>query len=380
MSKRILVEFQGDEKEIALMNEGKLLFYARESKTGVESEQIYLGKVDRIMKGMEAAFVQLGKDLNGFLPFSECAERPVSGQKILVQVKKPPIGDKLAYLTRQISIAGKYVILSPFTDRYQISRKIEAEDDRRRLSLIARSIMPAGQGIILRTESIGMDEAVLAEEVRMLSEKWSQILEACVSSEAPCLLQQREDALHRLLRDEHGKITEIVTNLPDLIPPTPLPVRYSENTFSLYNVRSKLQKSWQRRIWLDCGGFLVIDKTEALTVIDVNSGKYSGAKSGAESTFLKLNLEAAEEIARLLRLRNAGGIILIDFVDMEKPISREAVTEAFAEYLKDDPVKCVLHGFTSLGLMEMTRKKTDESLSPIPLCPHCHGTGLQEEP
>lgn len=379
MTKRILIEFSGSEKEIALMEENRLLSYAREQKDGVEAEQIYFCQVDRIMKGMEAAFVKMGRDLNGFLPFSECRETPRSGQKILLQVKKPPIGEKAAYLTEDISLAGKYLILLPFSARYTVSHKIGDDHERERLIALAKRIKPRDMGIVLRTESVGIVEETLISELQCLLEKWQGILDAYARASEPALLQERENALNRILRDEHGEILEIVTNRPEWIEETPYPVRYSENTFALYNVRSKLKKSWQRKIWLDCGGFLVVDRTEALTVIDVNSGKYAGVKSGTESTFLKLNLEAAAEIARILRLRNIGGIILIDFVDMDLPSSRDAVTSAFQEMLLDDPVKCVLHGFTALGLMEMSRKKTESALSPVPVCPYCHGTGLQEE-
>ena len=379
MSKRILIEFSGDQKEIALMEESRLLFYEKESRDGIEAEQIYTCKVDRIMKGMEAAFVQMGEKRMGFLPFSECRELPRSGQRLLLQVKKPPIGDKMAYLTANPTIAGKTLILVPCSDRYSVSRKIEDEAERARLIEIARRIQPAGMGLILRTESAGADEEALSDELAELLQKWAAIIEADRAASSPGLLQAQEDTLLRLLRDEHDTIDEIVTNRPDLISDVKLPVRYSENVFSVMNVRSKLKKSWQRKIWLDCGGFLIVDKTEAMTVIDVNSGKFSGLKDGTESTFLKLNLEAAKEIARILRLRNIGGIILIDFVDMALPQSRETILAEFHKILRDDPVKCVLHGFTSLGLMEMTRKKTKESRSPVPLCPHCRGTGLMEE-
>ena len=215
--------------------------------------------------------------------------------------------------------------------------------------------------------------------MQSLWEKWQLIQEKISHAQAPCLLETREDILGRILREERGGVDEILCANPDSLPSVSCPVRACENSFAIYNVQSHLEKSLRRKIWLDCGGFLVIDKTEAMTVIDVNSGKFTGGKSGTEGTFLKLNLEAAREIARLLRLRNIGGIILIDFVDMQSEESREKVSAALTEALHNDPVKTVLHGFTSLGLMEMTRKKIETQITPLPLCPRCHGTGLIEE-
>ena len=378
MSKRIFAEFDGEKREIALVEDGKLLWYAADSGGAVQAEQIYLGRVDRIMKGMEAAFVLLSKSVSGFLPFSECIETPVSGKRVLVQVKKPPIGEKKCYLTQNISLAGRCAVLTPCAEKCAVSHKITDEDERKHLYQMAMQCKSPKMGLVLRTESVGVTEAELRQEVSALMDKWQNVLALSAKGEMG-LIQEREDALNCLLRDEHGQIEEIITNRPEALPAVQLPVRFSENVFALENVRNKLRKGWQRKVWLDCGGFLVIDRTEALTVIDVNSGKYAGEKKGAESTFLKLNLEAAEEIARLMRLRNMGGIIMVDFVDMAAEEGREAVTEALKTALLRDPVKCVIHGFTTLGLVELTRKKTEASLSPVPLCPRCGGTGLMEE-
>ena len=377
MSKRIFVEYQNEKREIALTENGRLLYFAADAGGSVQTEQIYLGRVDRIMKGMETAFVQLSPIANGFLPFSECLETPISGKKILVQVKKPPIGEKLCYLTQDISLAGRCAVLTPCTEKCAVSHKIPEDDERKRLFHLAMQCKPPKMGLVLRTESAGITEDELRQEVNELLEKW-QSVRSLAAKGKPGLIRDREDALTRLLRDEHGDIDEIVTNRPEALPAMTLPVRFSENVFALENVRSKLHKSWQRKVWLDCGGFLVIDRTEALTVIDVNSGKYTGTKSGAESTFLKLNLEAAQEIARLMRLRNIGGIIVVDFVDMASEDARQTVTEEMQSALTRDPVKCVIHGFTALGLMELTRKKTETSLSPVPLCPRCGGAGIME--
>ena len=357
MSKQILMEVRDGQREIALLDGKRLMAFFQDAGSGIEAEQVYLGAVDRIVKGMEACFVRLGKDQVGFLPFSECRERPRSGDKLLVQVKKPPIGEKAPYLTADISLAGRYVILTPFTARFAVSQKITEEGERARLKSMAAKLAPAGCGLVMRTESADASEDDIAADANALSAAWNEILEKRQTAQAPCLLKGREDALSRLLRDEHGEICEILTNAPEALPLLPFPVRPCDHPFDLYSVRAKLEKSMQRKVWLDCGGYLIIDKTEALTVIDVNSGKFTGNKTGTENTFLKLNTEAALEIARILRLRNIGGIVIIDFVDMQNEDSRAAVQKALEEALRDDPVKAVVHGFTTLGLMEMTRKK-----------------------
>ena len=357
MSKTILIRHEAGKREIALMDGKRLLHFSHDEGGGIAAEQIYLGRADRIVKGMEAAFVKLGGDVIGFLPFSECREKPRSGDKIIVQVKKPPVGEKAAYLTMDIALAGRFVLLTPLTRRFAVSKKIEDEETRNRLTDLASRVAPEGMGLVMRTESAEAEEAAIAEDAAMLEAAWKDVLERRTETTEPGLLKGREDALLRLLRDEHGQIESILTDRPEEIAGVNVPVRACPNPFDLYNIPAKLEKSLNRKVWLDCGGYLIIDPTEAMTVIDVNSGKFTGNKSGTENTFLKLNLEAAREIARLLRLRNIGGIIIIDFVDMQTEESREAVKTALEEALKDDPVKAVVHGFTSLGLVEMTRKK-----------------------
>ncbi len=357
MGKTILIRHTESGREIALMEDRRLLFFAQDTGGGIAAEQVYLGKVDRIVKGMEAAFVKLGGEVIGFLPFSECRDRPHSGDRLIVQVKKPPVGEKAAYLTADIALAGRYALLTPLTPRVAVSKKIEDEAERKALSELAARHAPEGMGLVMRTESAGAEEEAVAADVAALAAAWREILAKREGLTEPCLLKGREDALIRLLRDEHGEIEEILTDRPEEINSVNLPIRACPNPFDLYSVPSKLEKSMNRKVWLDCGGYLIIDKTEAMTVVDVNSGKFTGNKTGTENTFLKLNLEAAKEIARLLRLRNIGGIIIIDFVDMQTEDSRAAVREAMEEALRDDPVKAVVHGFTSLGLVEMTRKK-----------------------
>lgn len=376
--KQLYVEQLNGKIACAVMDGSSLLSYQEESSQ-IQSEQIYLAKADRVLKGMEAIFIRLTKDQNGFLPFSECKEKPLSGQTILVQVKKPPIGDKLPYCTTDISIAGHFVILTPFSNRITVSSRISDPETMERLRTLGKASAPENMGLILRTESADAQPDKVKAEVQQLLDKWHSIQEKAKNVPAPCFLQEKEPLLSCILRDEKGGFDKIVTNLATFPFPVPCPVQYAENPFSLANVQRKLEKSLSRKVYLPCGGYLIIDPTEALTVIDVNSGKFTGKKSGTESSFLALNREAAKEIARLLRLRNIGGIILIDFVDMQTEEGRAAVLEAMQEACSADTAKTVLHGFTSLGLMEMTRKKTGPALHTTSPCPHCKGTGLKEE-
>ncbi len=376
--KQLYVEQKNGKLACAVMEGTALLAYQEES-SAISAEQIYLARADRVLKGMEAIFVRLTPDINGFLPYSECRQKPLSGQQVLVQVKKPPIGEKLPYCTMDISIAGHYAILTPFSNRISVSSRITDQVEADRLRSIGRSAAPENMGLILRTESAGAEETQIQEEIASLLEKWHTILEKAKHAAVPCLIEEKEPLLSCMLRDEKGSFEKIITNLSAFPHAVSCPVQYAESPFSLSNVERKLEKSLSRKVYLPCGGYLVIDPTEAMTVIDVNSGKFAGKKSGTESSFLALNLEAAVEIARLLRLRNIGGIILIDFVDMETEESKKAVLQALEDALAKDSSKTVLYGFTSLGLLEMSRKKTGPALHTISPCPHCKGTGLKEE-
>lgn len=359
MSKRVLVETRNGNRQIAVMDDQKLLYFQDEAPTGAQSEQIYLGVVDRLAPGMEAAFIRIGKEEAGFLPFAECREKPRSGEQKLVQVKKPAIGEKAPYLTQDLALPGRFAILTPFSARCALSKKIEDDESKARLMAIAQAHCPPGMGLVMRTESETAPEEAILEDIAALESAWREILSRLPGAKAPCLIHGAEDPLLRLLRDERGPVEKILCDDPASLPPVNAPVEACEHPFALFGVLSKWEKARQKKVWLDCGGYLIVEKTEALTVIDVNSGKYTGNKTGAENTFLRLNLEAAREIARLLRLRAMGGIVIVDFVDMRQEESRQAVFRELEQRVRDDPVKVTLHGFTSLGLMELTRKKTD---------------------
>lgn len=380
MSKQILVARCQEKIHTALMDGKRLLYISNTEGSSIEPEQFYLCTVDRIVRGTQSCFVRMDKKNMGYLPFSECEKIPVSGERLLLQVKKGPLGEKVSYLTALPSLAGRYVILAPGQRRYSVSKRIEDAETRKKLYSLCGKLCPENDGLIMRAESAEADEETLSAEVAALSGKWQAVRQNAARRTSPGLVMDTESALSRLLRDEHGEIECILTNCPDEIPLTDIPVRFCEQPFELFAVEDKLQKSLRRKIWLDCGGFIIIDRTEAMTVIDVNSGKYNGSKSGTEATFTRLNMEAAAEIARILRLRSIGGIIIIDFVDMENEESRALVTGEMKKALADDPVKTVIHGFTSLGLMEMTRVKKGGDLPGILTpCPHCGGTGYLEE-
>ncbi|MBR6185035.1 MAG: ribonuclease E/G [Clostridia bacterium] len=362
MSKRVLIETREGKRRIAVMEDQRLLCLKDEAPQGARTEQIYLGVVDRLAPGMEAAFVRLGRETTGFLPFSECRTKPRSGDAVPVQVKKPAIGDKAPYLTQDVALAGRYAILTPYAKRIALSKKILNEGAKARLAALAEAICPPEGGLVMRTESENADEESIRRDIEGLRAEWLKTLSRLAAAKAPCLIRDTEDALARLLRDERGPIEKILCDDPEALQDVSLPVEKCERPFTLFSVDAKWEKACQKKVWLDCGGYLIVEKTEALTVIDVNSGKYTGNRSGTENTFLRLNLEAAREIARLMRLRSMGGIVIVDFVDMQKEESRQAVLSELEACVRDDPVKVALHGFTSLGLMELTRKKTDAQI------------------
>jgi len=383
MTAQLLFEHRDGLWECALLKDGQLYDYRKEQQD-ISAEQIYLARTDRVVRGMEAVFVRLTEKENGFLPYSEIKGRtsvpPKSGEKLLVQIKKPPVQQKCAYVTCDITLAGKYVILLPYGNTCTLSRKIGDESDVLRLNTLGKTLRPKNMGIILRDEATEVSDLEIAEELRELCLRWQMIFEKVASTDAPAMIDAGLGPVEKMLRDTKCDVCEIVTNAPEAFPGLPVPVRTAPHPMTLYNIQGKLEKSLRRKVWLDCGGNLVIDPCEALTVFDVNSAKDLGTKKGASDTLTRLNIEAAKEIARLLRLRRIGGIVLIDFVDMQTDADRALVTDALEEALRDDPVKTVIHGFTALGLMEISRKKTSAQLTQIndTPCPHCRGTGILE--
>lgn len=368
---RIIIHVRkGDEYATALLEEGLLCEHhiASDSHPSLLGA-LFKGRVERFVPGMEAAFVSLGLEKNGFLPLSEAppqrgAEAPKglqSGQELLVQVKKEPQGEKGLYLTRNPSLAGSHMVYIPLDPFVGVSRRVSGEERETLLSL-SHDLAPESGGLVLRSAALQADLRTLKEELAGLMAQWTAIQEAYPRRNAPCLLHNALTPFQELLRDYGGNISRIITNVPNLWEPAieehHIPLEYcpDDDPWAMYDIPARLEKATGRKVWLKSGGTLVIDPCEAMTVIDVNTGKYTGRKA-LSHTVLKTNLEACGEIARQMRLRNMGGIILIDFIDMKEEAHREMVQAALAEALKTDRVKTSLHGFTSLGLMEVTRKK-----------------------
>jgi ribonuclease E len=374
---------------------------------------IYLGKVQNVLPGMEAAFVDIGTPKNAVLYRGdvhydrddvegggngkssariEQLLRP--GQTILCQVTKNPIGTKGARLTQEVSLPGRFVVLVPNSETYGISKRL-SDEERKRLRRILDEVRPPGHGLIVRTAADGATPDELRRDVARLMRQWQDIDGLAKRSKAPSLLYREPDMAVRVIREEFNReyravviddralyddVREYVASISpeladrvELFDPDvePLPL------FERFHVHEQLHKALDRKVWLPSGGSLIIERTEALTVIDVNTGKNVG-KSSLEETVFRNNLEAAEEVARQLRLRDIGGIIVIDFIDMEIKKNREEVMKAFRGALARDKTRTQVFDISDLGLVEMTRKRVSEGLveSFSQTCPACNGRGI----
>ncbi|MEW6545310.1 MAG: Rne/Rng family ribonuclease [Bacillota bacterium] len=423
MSKEIVVSSDADETRAAVLEDGKVVeLYVERPLVHRAAGNIYLGRVENVLPGMQAAFVNIGLERNAFLYVDdadavidaeeETGRRRVrrarrrpgitellhEGQSIVVQVVKEPLGTKGARVTTHITLPGRYLVLMPNLDYVGVSRRIEDAAERDRLRRIARSIKPPGAGIIVRTVAEGQEEADLVRDRDFLVRIWERIRERARTSEPPALLHRDLGLVFRLVRDQ---FTEDVDRLtvddreqyerildlldaysPELKPRVHFHRRNAGSAFEAYDLDREIELALRRKVWLRSGGYLVIDQTEAFCIIDVNTGKYVGETS-LEDTVLRTNLEAAVEIARQLRLRDIGGIIVIDFIDMERASHRQKVLAALEEALRKDRTRTTVLGFTQLGLVEMTRKKVRPGLEAQLQrpCPYCEGTGrvLSEE-
>lgn len=400
----LIADIQPCGSRIALLENGELAEY-HVALSGGETlvGSIYKGKVENVISGMQAAFVNIGLERNAYLYAGDAAgyeggERtrgtlPINkvvhpGEEIVVQVIKDPVGDKGARVSMEITVPGKSLVFMPFEKYVGVSRKIDDEQERERLKRLIQTRAP-GRGCIVRTAAQGCREELLTE-LEQLEKRWERIEKSISLKKAPCLVHSEESLIMTAFRDIFNKKTDrFVINDPEafaLIKET-AQIRTPElkNRIELYNgpdimahyqLTGKLERLLDRKVWLDCGAYLIIDRTEALTVIDVNTGKFTG-KVNLADTILKTNLQAAREIARQLRLRSIGGIVIIDFIDMENDEQRGAVLEALKQEAGKDRVKVNIVGFTGLGLVELTRKKTEQSLSAVleKTCPCCDGRG-----
>jgi ribonuclease G len=412
MSEEFLVNFTPQETRVALMQQGVVqeLHIERTASRGLVGN-VYLGRVVRVLPGMQSAFIDIGLERTAFLHVADIwAERhngektngagshPIEkilseGQNLVVQVLKDPIGSKGARLSTQISIAGRLLVYLPQERHIGISQRIEGEVEREQLREKLQQLIPGDEtgGFIVRTMAEKAGDEELANDIAYLRKIWTEARNAATTARPPALLCQDLTLGQRLLRDLVTRETERIfidsrenfqklssfaqEYMPQLVP---LLDHYTGERplFDLHGVEEEIQKALARRVDLKSGGYLIIDQTEAMTTIDVNTGGFVGSRN-FDDTIFKTNLEAAQTIARQLRLRNLGGIIITDFIDMENEEHRAAVLAEFNKALALDHTRLSVNGFTALGLVEMTRKRTRESLAHVLCepCPTCGGRG-----
>lgn len=405
MVKTIVVNMVPEETRMALLEDGLLAEVVVErTDSGHIVGNIYKGKIQNVLPGMQAIFVDIGRDKNGFLYTGDlpAESQPggnagfTVGRDITVQVTKDAFGTKGPRLTTHLTLPGRYVVLMPTVEFSGVSRRIASEEERRRLREVADKVRPKGMGIIIRTIAEGKSEEDLIRDVEYLVNLWNALEARAKRANAPMLLYRDVDLVIRLVRDylsadvakfiidnreACGRVNDLLKyTSPELVDRLEL-YEGAEDVFSCHGIDAELDKLQERRVWLKCGGYLVIDRTEALTVIDVNTGRFVGRTALGDTVF-QANLEAAEEIARQIRLRDIGGIIIIDFIDMEKEEHQQAVLAALEEALKKDRTKTSVLGITRLGLVEMTRKKARQDLETVLYsdCPSCEGRGLIRSP
>ena len=415
MHQDILINWSPQETRVAVIEQGAVqeLHLERPMERGLVSN-VYLGKVTRVLPGMQSAFVDIGLERAAFLHVADVWQKPAEGelptarqnttpierqvfegQTLMVQVIKDPIGTKGARLSTQISVAGRLLVFLPQDDHVGVSQKIPpAERDalRERLQgLVGEKAKGGGGGFILRTNGEDASDTELAEDIAYLRKTWARIKEASVRLPAGSLLHQDLKLLQRVLRDLVGESTQSIRLdsqeqfqkllafgqefMPSAVPKLQH-YKGERPIFDLFNVDEEIAKALGKRVDLKSGGYLIVDQTEALTTIDVNTGGFVGARN-FDDTIFKTNLEAAQAIARQLRLRNLGGMVVVDFIDMLRPDHRDAVLAEFRKQVARDRVKTMIGAFSPLGLLEMTRKRTRESLAHLLCepCPACHGSG-----
>ncbi|MDH4275829.1 MAG: ribonuclease G [Gammaproteobacteria bacterium] len=419
MSQEILINVTPQETRVAVVENGVLqeVFVERERRRGLVGN-IYKGKVSRVLPGMQAAFVEIGLERTAFLHASDIISNPNSepqdddvkrapvppitellseGQDVLVQVIKDPIGTKGARLTTHITIPARFLVYMPFTPHIGVSQKVEDPAERERMRMIVQQIAEATPGgFIVRTAAEGASEDAFRADIAYLNRVWLEIQERVKIAPGGRLVHDDLRLAMRAIRDLVGtdvekiridsretytKVTKFVAKfIPQLAEgieyyPGPRPL------FDLYGVEDEIQKALQPKVQLKSGGHLIIDQTEAMTTIDVNTGAFVGHRN-LEETIFKTNLEATQSIARQLRLRNLGGIIILDFIDMEEEDHKNQVLRALEKSLEKDHAKVHISSVSELGLVEMTRKRTRESLERIlcEQCPTCGGRGSIKTP
>jgi ribonuclease G len=420
---KLVLSVEKLETRVALLEGGRLEEYSVERKSSRNIVgSVYKGKVKNIEMGLKAMFVDIGFEKNAFLHFWDAIpaaldsgieeidrrsnKRPRKritvkdipsiypvGSDVIVQVTKGPIGTKGPRVTTNLSFAGRYLVLMPFSDRSGISRKIEEPKERERLRKVLRQLdISEGIGVIIRTVGEGQRARYFVRDLRVLLDQWSKVDQAIRDNPAPCRLFEEPDLVERTVRDflteeineilcdDRGATDRMIDMVGQISRRARNRVRYYDGAtpiFETYGVQKQIDDAFHRQVWLKCGGYIVIDETEALVAIDVNTGRNKGGRD-VEKTILQTNLEAADEIARQLRLRNIGGLIIADFIDMKGRRDQQAVYNLMKERLKRDKARTHVLPISQLGLMEMTRQRAQESLSDTIYenCPYCGGRGV----
>lgn len=405
MPKKIIVSTIAEETRMALLEAERLAEFVVERN---DSEHIvgniYKGKIRNVLPGMQAAFIDIGREKNAFLYIGDMDAKSLHGvvkpltvgQDIVIQIVKDALGVKGPRATTHLTLPGRYVVLMPTAFYIGISRRIIDDMEKKRLKELAEKICPPGMGMIVRTVAEGKSEEDLQKDIAYLSNLWNSLLARAKRSSAPATLYRDVDLVIRIIRDYLSPdVDELIFDSSDayhrasdllrfMSPELLIKLKLYEqkdDIFSFFDLNEEVEKLGQRQVWLKSGGYVVIDKTEALTVIDVNTGRFIGDTSLAETVF-QTNLEAAAEIARQIRLRDIGGIIIIDFIDMELESHKQAVLECLEAHLKRDRTKTHVLGLTSLGLVEMTRKKARQNVETTLYseCPLCKGRGHIQSP
>jgi ribonuclease G len=420
---KLIISVEKLERRVALLEDGQLEEYnvEREQSRNIAGS-VYKGRVKNIEAGLKAMFVDIGLDKNAFLHFWDAIPAALDsgveeieragrktpkkrltakdipniypvGSEVIVQVTKGPIGTKGPRVSTNLSLAGRYLVLMPFSDRSGISRKIEDPKERARLRKILRELdIPEGIGVIIRTVGEGQRARYFVRDLHLLLEQWSRIEEQIREQPAPALVFEEPDLIERTVRDflteeidevvcdDRAAVERMTEMVGQISRRAKKRIKFYDGTapiFETFGVQKQIDDAFHRQVWLKCGGYIVIDETEALVAVDVNTGRNKGGRD-VEKTILQTNLEAAEEIARQLRLRNIGGLIIGDFIDMKNRKDQQSVYQRMRERLKRDKAKTHVLPISSLGLMEMTRQRAQESLSDsiYQNCPYCEGRGV----
>ncbi len=427
LSSEIIVNATARETRVALMENGQLAeLHINRGKNRGYVGNVYLGRVVRVLPGMQAAFVDVGLERAAFLYVGDISaahldlpsaksdndEIPLSkdgarsaprtgqpaiqdlleeGQTVVVQVAKDPIGTKGARITTHITLPGRFLVFMPTVENVGISRRIDKDKERRRLRAFVEKSRPRGTGFIVRTVCKNQSEEILQRDMDYLLRVWKKLSELSKQKKAPYLLHAEYGLLLRLVRDyltdKVGKIvldnksdhTRIIGFMSDFMPGFKDRVQFyrgTEPVFDVFGVETEIHRATGRKVWLKSGGYLIIDQTEALVAIDINSGKFVGTSS-LEDTTTQINLEAVKEVVYQLRLRNIGGIIIIDFIDMERESNRQKVFRALEDEVRFDKARTNVLKISDLGLVEMTRKRVQEDLDRYLTedCFYCEGTG-----